>query len=168
MANARIAAALLVLPAILAAQPVPASHITVKVTDITGAFIAGARIEIDPQPSKTTMAATTDRNGDAFLDVLPGSHVVRVSARIFVTLSETIELQKGIDETVTAVLEVATGDPVIIDASIEPDLRIPLDPPTMLIPLQTQQVLTTLPAVATPCPVLTHNFWPKSVHCKGI
>jgi Carboxypeptidase regulatory-like domain len=133
MAAARIAAVALLAIALLSvqlsAQPAPQESVTVQVTDITGAVIPGASIEIDPSPSRAGTVLTTDSHGQTEFDLPAGVHAVSIAARGFSKLSRRIDVQGGVGQTVivTAKLEIAVDDyPCMVCYSVP---EIPLGRP---------------------------------------
>ena len=68
------------LPVQLSAQPTPQETVTIQVTDTAGAVIPGARIEVDPSPSKPEPILKTDGNGQAVLSLPAGAHTLSIAA----------------------------------------------------------------------------------------
>jgi Carboxypeptidase regulatory-like domain len=151
MAAARIAAVAVALLAValpsvqLSAQPTPQGTLTIQVTDITGAVIPGARLEIDPSPSKPESALTTDNQGRVALDLPGGAHKLSVSAPGFNYWTREIDVQSGGGQLVTAKLDIAeaeSGGPIFAS---QPD--VPLGAPEpVFIPLQPLLNLDPLPS----------------------
>jgi len=96
MASARIAAVFLaLLCAELSAQPAPQGSVTVQVTDWTGAVIPGARVQVDPLPSKPESFLQTDAHGQAVLNLPAGAHTLSINAPAFDTTILKIDLTGG-------------------------------------------------------------------------
>ena len=129
MAIARIVAmTLALLPAMLAAQQVQQTPLTIRVTDQTGAVIPGARIQIDPSPGSRKVDTATDRIGEAIVELSPGSHVLSIAAYGFKKWIENIDVQDQPGQSIVAELKVASGDPVVIfETPYMPLDRIPID-----------------------------------------
>src|ERR1039458_3839076 len=125
MAHVRIAAlAVALLSVELSAQPAAQGHLTIQVTDTTGAVIQGARIEIDQSLPMPGPVLTTDGKGRAVLDLPVGVHTLSIAVPNFKQWTRHIDLQSGISQLVNAKLEIAVvGDPVIVEFS-DPDLPL--------------------------------------------
>jgi hypothetical protein len=137
MACVRIAAVVIavLLSVELSAQPGPQGNVTVRVTDITGAAIPGARIEIDPWPSKSGSVLTTDSQGRAVLDLPAGVHVLSITFPAFKQWTRQIDVRGGAGQTVAAKLDVGgTNDP---EVTSETPFDFPLgEPEQVFIPLR--------------------------------
>lgn len=140
----RVAAiAFAVVAATLAAQQTQLVHLPIKVTDVTGAVIPGAQIQIDRSSGETKIAVTTDNNGETAVDLSPENHVVSITAPGFASLNKKIELKDGSGQTFVAVLEVGGGGPCAPNVCVEQPTEIPIefehypvDADIPLIPLQ--------------------------------
>ena len=73
--------------------PLPKRTITIHLTDMTGADVAGATVSIG------SATATTNTLGTATLQVTQNSHVLTIKSTEYITLSETIEVLA--DQTIT-------------------------------------------------------------------
>jgi hypothetical protein len=105
MITARIAAiAFAVVSETLAAQQAQPAHISIRVTDVIGDIIPGARIQIDRAPGQTKIDGTTDRNGEAAVDILSGNHVISITCHAFEQLDRKIDVENGSDQNIAAVL----------------------------------------------------------------
>jgi hypothetical protein len=143
MAAAQIAAAVLAfLPAALIAQETPLGHLTIQVTDLSGAVVPGARIEIDPSPSHHQFALVTDSNGEVIFGLKAGNHVLTVSALGFATWSEKIDIQDASDQQIVAKLRLATisGPPLVTPLTPEIDVIRPPEP-APLCPIEVDEIL---------------------------
>jgi catecholate siderophore receptor len=85
----------------------PKSLVEGKVLDPTHAAIAGAQITVIRDGSRAQLSAVSDPNGDFSLAVSPGRYTVKIVARGFSEVSETIDLQTSGPESRDFVLEVA-------------------------------------------------------------
>jgi hypothetical protein len=96
MAAARIAGTLLLaaLPVSLAAQQPVQLHLTIRVTDVSGAVVSGGQVNVGSSNLKADISAETDSTGRADFEVAPGSYVISVSAPGFKSwmCSETIRV----------------------------------------------------------------------------
>lgn len=107
MAAARIAAVFVALICLgLSAQLAPQGNVIIQVTDITGAIIPGAsmEIEIDHSPYKPESFLKADGRGQVVLNLPAGSHVLSITAQWFKTWLGSIDVQSG-SQVVTAQLE---------------------------------------------------------------
>jgi hypothetical protein len=95
MAAARIAAVLLIALAPLAcAQENSQSVVTVQVTDVTGAPIPGAQVDIGPECTGS-VGGETDQKGEISLDQRPGpwDNTLTVTSQGFCPEARTIQVQ---------------------------------------------------------------------------
>ena len=157
--NAAITLALL--SATLVAQQAPTAHLTIKVTDRTGAVIPGARIQIDRTSWQSKIAATTDPNGQASIDLPQGNHAIAISAQGFETSTRQFDVQQGSGQSIVAVLEIGqvSGPPIVAPW---PDFPLERPPFTTFIPLRPLQNLAPLPAVKASRSGLFHRNQSKS------
>jgi hypothetical protein len=141
MAAARIAAVFFaLLCAEVCAQPAPKGSVTVRVTDQAGAVIPGASIEIDPSPSKSESALTTDNLGQAILNLPAGAYTLSITAPGFDKAILKIDVKGGAGKSIVAALRVLSySGPPIVEPYFEydPDLQTKSARSDMLIPLQT-------------------------------
>lgn len=143
MANARIAAvAFSILSATLLAQQAPNVRLTVTVTDITGAVIAGALVRTDPpSPGAQSWAARTNSQGQAVLNLPSGSQVFRVTApgfKTFLTKPLSVDLLRGSDQSISVVLQINELSPGPVFESNGPEL------PTTAVDLSSSLALQPL------------------------
>jgi len=107
MAVARIAAIVLALCcSTLTAQQAQLVRLSIKVTDVTGTVIPGARIQIDRMSDGAELVATSDRDGKAALNLSPGTHDLTITARLFERWQKHIEVKNAPDQEILAVMEV--------------------------------------------------------------
>jgi hypothetical protein len=133
------------LSAELSAQPTTQGNLTIQVTDITGAVIPGARIEIDPSASKPGPVLKTDSQGQAVLGLPVGAHTLSITAPGFEKWLRKIEVQSGSRQMLTAKLNigmVVSGPPIV---ELLPDLPLAFPEPIFL-PLQPLLNLEPLPS----------------------
>ena len=139
---ARMAAiALATLATTVAAQPSKRVWL-VQVIDSSGAVVQGARVQVGGSTSQSDGTATTDRDGLATLEVIPGTYILTVTANGFERWSEQIEERSTSNAPIVARLKVASGGGVGILAGPE----IPLDhiPIDASIPFQSLENLCGL------------------------
>lgn len=135
MITARIAVIVFAVFAVtLTAQQAQPVRVSIKVTDVIGDVIPSARIHIDRASGETTIDATTDRNGEAAVDLFPGDHVVTITEPGFEQQVLMIDLKNGSDQTIAAVLEFGhISGPSIVAAAFNFS-RNPLDPNSRVPP----------------------------------
>ena len=133
MAAARFAAVFVALLSIeLSSQPAPQKNLTIQVTDITGAVIPGARIEIDPSSSRPRPILKTDGQGRAVVDLPAGTHTLSITAPGFKRWTRReVDAQGNGGQPVTARLELAEVGGLQIDSS-PPDIPLGLPEPIYL------------------------------------
>lgn len=105
----------------------PGYQVTIKVSDLIGAFVSGALVEIDPS-SPTLRAIKTDGNGQATIGLPAGMHLLRVNAPGFDSWKGFAEVH-GTEEVITAKLRIA--------GTAYPEISI--EPPATDMPLYVQQ-----------------------------
>jgi hypothetical protein len=148
MAAARIAAVFVALVCIeLSAQPATQASVTIQVTDTSGAVIPGARVEIDPSPSKPESALTTDNLGQAILDLPAGAYSLSISAPGFNKTILKIDVKGGAIQSIMAALKILSysGPTVVVEGPETPmeapePVFIPLQPLLNLGPLPLKNV----------------------------
>jgi hypothetical protein len=129
----------------LSAQPAPRGNVTIQVTDTTGAVIPGARIEVDPSPSKPGSVFETDSQGRAALDLPKGAHVLSITFLGFKRWTRQIDVQGGVSQIVDAKLEVAgTDDPIYVFNWAPYEFSVS-SPEPVFLPLQPLLNLDPLP-----------------------
>jgi hypothetical protein len=148
MAAARIAAVFFaLLCAEVSAQPAPQGNVTVQVTDMTGAVVPGARVDIDPSPPKPESVVTTDNLGQAILDIPDGAYSLSVSAPGFNKTILKIDVKGGAGQSIMAALKILSysGPTVVVEGPETPmetpePVFIPLQPLLNLGPLPLKNV----------------------------
>jgi hypothetical protein len=148
MAAGRIAAVLLAasLLTVAGAQQSSQTHLTVQVTDMTGALVPGARIKIDPTLPSDKSSLVTDSQGRATLDLPPGSYTLSITFTGFKEWTRQVEVQRGSVQVLPATLEVAPTpcDPCGVFVWV-PDIPVESPEPAFL-PLQPISNLAPLPS----------------------
>ena len=146
MANARIAALVVAFfSSTLVCQEPQKIHLTLRVTDQTGAVVSGARIKVDPISAASPDAAIADKNGEAGLDIPAGTHLFLIMQPGFSNWTRTIDVQSNL-QSIEVVLDVAgTMDPVVI--SWQPNVQVEQSLLSEFIPLQPLLNLEPLPAL---------------------
>jgi hypothetical protein len=135
MAAARIAAVFLTttLPMVCAQQSsrtqAPQAQVTIQAIDETGAFIAGARIQVDPAPSPLQSTFIADGQGQAAVDLPAGIFTLSIAAPGFRKRIRQIDVpDPPINQTITAGLDI---DPTPLGPAyfgFQPDIDL-LRPP---------------------------------------
>jgi hypothetical protein len=118
----------------LSAQPAPQGNVTIQVTDITGAVIPGASIEIDHSTSNSRPIQETDRQGKAVLVLPIGIHTLSTTFPAFRRQTQQIDVRGGNNPPVVVALEVASGDFVTVEATS--DMPPSDSPVTVFLPLE--------------------------------
>ena len=77
-----------------------------KILDVTRTAIAGAQITIIPSSQASEASAVSDQNGDFSLALLPGMYTIKVAAKGFEEISQTIDLRETVSQDF--VLQVAS------------------------------------------------------------
>src|SRR5262249_580029 len=77
-----------------------------KILDATRSAIAGAQITIIPNSRASNASAFSDQNGEFSLTLLPGNYTVKVAAKGFEEIFQTIDLQETVSQDF--VLQVAS------------------------------------------------------------
>src|SRR5262245_18235034 len=84
----------------------PAFAIQGRILDVTGSAIAGAQITIIPGSHASDASALSDQNGEFSLALLSGKYTIKVAAKRFEVISQTIDLQETVSQDF--VLQVAS------------------------------------------------------------
>lgn len=142
MAAARIAATLLLaaLPVSLAAQRPVQVHLTIRVTDVSGAVVPDGQVNIGSSNLQAEFSAITDSTGKVDFEVAPGSYVISVSVPGFKPWSKNIVLGGDSSQSVavTAALNISgQSSPCLIVAGPEIPLRVESVQLPMFIPSET-------------------------------
>jgi hypothetical protein len=98
------------------AQTGATAPVIIKVSDQSGAGIAGARVRVVPAPDAAPAATETDKNGELPLNLKVGGHGIFVCAQGFKSFVEHIEVRSGAEAQVIPV-ELRVADmfsPVVI------------------------------------------------------
>ena len=97
--------AILLAPSMLFGQ----RAIELKVTDITGAVIPGATIQIDPLFAGPSTSVQTAADGSAILYLISGAHQLKIVASGFLPWSKQVDVSANSTQSMTVTLEV--GNP---------------------------------------------------------
>ena len=131
----------------LYAQPAPQGNVTVQVTDMTGAVIPGARIQVDPSLHTPGSVLATDNLGQAILDLPDGAYSLSVSALGFNKTILKIDVKGGAGQSIMAALKIFSysGPTVVVEGPETPmetpePVFIPLQPLLNLGPLPLKNV----------------------------
>ncbi|HME98694.1 MAG TPA: TonB-dependent siderophore receptor [Terriglobia bacterium] len=84
----------------------PAFAIQGRILDVTSSAIAGAQITIIPSSHASDASALSDQNGEFSLALLAGKYTIKVAAKGFEEISQTIDLQETVSQDF--VLQVAS------------------------------------------------------------
>jgi catecholate siderophore receptor len=90
-----------------------------RVVDPSGGAIVGVQVTVASERPSSSTATVTDQQGEFELAILPGSYLVRISARGFVDVSRRLTLTAGSPTTADFTLDVAgVHESVSVDAAI--------------------------------------------------
>jgi predicted amidohydrolase YtcJ len=103
----------------LSAQGPIKTQIDIAVTDVTGAVVPNATIQIDPEPCESETTAKTDSQGMAVIHVASGTHTVAVVSQGFVPWSKQIDAHDGVKQTISATLQVGQGGGVDVTPGVD-------------------------------------------------
>jgi len=123
--------AVLFAPAALPAQQLATNRVTIKVTDLTGAAVQHAQIQVAPSPDSAPANMETDDKGQLSLDLKPGGYALFVETSGFSNFATHIEVLKTSLEgqVFPVVLQLApTGSPMVSPASSKDDLLLLMYP----------------------------------------
>jgi catecholate siderophore receptor len=81
-----------------------------RVLDPNGAAVAGAQVTAEAKGRAAVYSATTDRNGEFVLAVVPGEYVLKVTAGGFSEASQTVSLSQPGGASLEVTLQVAGVD----------------------------------------------------------
>ena len=87
------------------------ARISVLVTDLAGAQIPYAQIQLTPQETTSTNSETDER-GEKSLEVLPGIYDLFVTARDLAPWAQTIRLEGNATQVVVVTLQPGTVSPI--------------------------------------------------------
>jgi len=108
MTRVRIAAVFVALLSIeLSAQPAPQGSVAVQVTDPAGVVVPGARVRIDPWPSRHPPVLKTDSRGQFVLALPARAYTLSITCPGFKRWTREIDIQGGGNQTVVAKLQIA-------------------------------------------------------------
>ena len=88
----------------LSAQPAPQGSVNIQATVYCGDVLPGARIEVDPSPSKPGSVQETDRYGQAVLVLPIGVHTLSITFKGLEPWNGQIDVQGGQNPPVDATL----------------------------------------------------------------
>jgi hypothetical protein len=91
----------------LSAQTTPQGSVTIQVTDPAGTLVSGARVQIDPWPSKHRPVLKTDGRGQVVLALPAGAYTLSITCPGFKRWTRQIDIQRAGSQTVVAKLEIA-------------------------------------------------------------
>jgi hypothetical protein len=132
MVAARIAVVLVAALLPFAGAQLPQqTEITIQVTDVTGAVIPAARIQIDPAPSPLQSTFIADSQGEAAVDLPAGIFTLSIVAPGFKRRVRQINMQEPpTNRTITQALDIDPTPlgPVSFSFQIDIDLLRPPDP----------------------------------------
>jgi hypothetical protein len=116
----------LLTPAILPAQTLKTTTVTIKVNDQAGTPIAHAKIRIAPSPDPVPSNLETGERGELALPLMPGGYGVFVEESGFKTNVSHLEvLESKSGQAVPIILQLApTGSPMVLAASTKDKLRL--------------------------------------------
>jgi hypothetical protein len=100
-----IAFALVSLNAVFAQQN-PKTYVTVQVTDVTGAGVPRATVEVAPSPTAQVLTFEADRNGKAQFELPPGDYDLHVKSQGFCPFRKFLEPLNEQNRLVTAKLQI--------------------------------------------------------------
>lgn len=99
-------------------EPSPAEPVMIVVTDVTGAVVNHARIEISPTPANAPAEMYSGAEGKFVVKLPPGTYEVTVTEQGFKRWAQQIEVQPGTSQIVGARLEIASSSgPVQVDCA---------------------------------------------------
>jgi hypothetical protein len=91
----------------LCAQQVPQGHLTIRVTDVTGAVVPGARVTIDPARVDCNSDLRTDNQGEFTCNLDAGSHTISVVSPGFKKWTSQINIQGDTDQRLAVTLDIS-------------------------------------------------------------
>ena len=102
-----IAFALISLDAAFAQQN-PKTQLTIQVTDVTGAFVPKALIEVGAVPNSAPLATEADRFGKGKFELPMGSYHLLVKSQGFCPYQGSFEVLRQQNQIITANLQINT------------------------------------------------------------
>lgn len=88
------------------AQQNPTIHVTVQVTDVTGAGVPRAAIEMAPSPKSQILTFETDGSGKAEFELPPGNYDLHVKSQGFCPFRRFLEPLNEQNQVVTTKLQI--------------------------------------------------------------
>ena len=135
MAAARIAAILLAASvSVLSAQQETTTRLTVRATDVTGAPIPLAQVEITPSSGGNASALTTNAEGAAEFAAKRGSYQITIASPGFCPRNLTVAVAGRPEQVIVAMLEVSScpgpcaGPCVVVQSADSPVLATAGEP----------------------------------------
>jgi hypothetical protein len=90
------------------AQPYTNTRVTVQITDVTGAGVPRAIVEVIPSPNAQTLTYEADGNGKAEFELSPGNYDLHVESQGFCPFRRFLEPLNEQNRVVMAKLQVAS------------------------------------------------------------
>jgi len=128
----------------------PTGQLTILVTDVTGAVIPGAHIEVDRTTGAPDSFHLTDSQGEFTCDLPAGSHTISIHSPGFEYWSGRIDIQSATGERLTVTMQIASysGPLVVADYTDYSSMfrRIPEEPillpaaPLAILPLASRPI----------------------------
>jgi Carboxypeptidase regulatory-like domain len=84
----------------------PTGHLTIRVTDVIGAVIPGAHVEIDRAPGAPDTLQITDWKGELTCDIPAGPHTISVHSSGFESWAGQIEITNAAAQLLTATMQI--------------------------------------------------------------
>lgn len=120
----------------LAQQP-PQGHLTIKVTDQTGAVISGTQIGILSPPSMAKpVLAVTDANGEVAVDLPPGHYKITGVAQGFRRWVQPVDVKSESNQSVAVTAVVANDGCGVCVTVQEPEIPLEPNDSSIAIPLE--------------------------------
>ena len=90
------------------AQTYPNTRVTVQITDVTGAGVPRAIVEVIPSPNAETLTFEADGNGEAEFELSPGNYDLHVESQGFCPFRRFLEPLNEQNRVVMAKLQIAS------------------------------------------------------------
>jgi hypothetical protein len=87
----------------------PTGHLTIRVTDVIGAVIPGAHVEIDHPTGAPFSFQLTDFKGELSCDLPIGTHTISVHSSGFEGWAGQIEITNAAAQLLTATMQIGRG-----------------------------------------------------------
>ncbi|MGA8631406.1 MAG: carboxypeptidase-like regulatory domain-containing protein, partial [Terracidiphilus sp.] len=115
MLAARIAALGLISCSLQLFAQQPQGRLTIRVTDVTGAVIPGAHIEIDHATGAPNSFQLTDSQGEFTCDLAAGSHTISIHFPGFEYWVGHIDIQSATDQRLAVTMQIGSfGGPWVV------------------------------------------------------